>query len=296
MTGIYCNCCSKLIIPVCETLYLSIFMTFVSYRYADNAEKLAPCASSNISESLNNTFTSLAPKRLHLGDSEAYDFRLGCGVASKNIGPQYMSQTLQSANLSPEKHTEVFAARFAETKRQDSVRKSTVQFSRRRLEMKSSRCSTQASNEVREGTMYCSGSSSADMPMDTEEIPPPIQEPSLFQTSCNNLIVFDLESSGLDNRCEILQIAAYLFSNPAVSFSVYVLPTRQISRDATAVTHLSLGRESGHNVLLRNGIEVPSVSWSVAEKKSSDCLGEVTTSPSTLVAHNCFSFNARVLL
>ena len=37
--------------------------------------------------------------------------------------------------------------------------------------MKSSRCSTQASNEVREGTMYCSGSSSADMPMDTEEIP-----------------------------------------------------------------------------------------------------------------------------
>ena len=75
--------------------------------------------------------------------------------------------------------------------------------------------------------MYCSGSSSADMAMDTEEIPPPIQEPSLVQPSCDNLIVFDLETSGLDNRCEILQVAACLFSNPAVSFSVYV---RQLDR------------------------------------------------------------------
>ena len=77
---------------------------------------------------------------------------------------------------------------------------------------------------------------------------------------------------------------------------MYVLPTRQISRDATALAHLSLGRASGHNVLLCNGIEVPTVSWSVEEEKISDWLGEVTTSPSTLIAHNCFSFDARVLL
>ena len=83
---------------------------------------------------------------------------------------------------------------------------------------------------------------------------------------CDNLTVFDLETSGLDNRCEILQVVTCLLSNADVSFSVYVLSTRQISRDATAVTHFSLGRASGHNVLLRNGIKVLAVSRSVAEE------------------------------
>ena len=59
-----------------------------------------------------------------------------------------------------------------------------------------------------------------------------------------------------------------------------------MSRDATAVTHFSLGCASGHIVLLRNGIKVLAVLWSVAEDFFSDWPGEITTSPSTLVAHN----------
>ena len=103
--------------------------------------------------------------------------------------------------------------------------------------------------------------------MDTEEIqhPLPFRNLYLSRNPCDNLTVFDLETSEIDNRCEILQVATCLFSNPDVSFSVYVLSTRQSSRDATAVTHFSLGRASGHNVLLRNGIKVLAVCWSVAE-------------------------------
>ena len=44
----------------------------------------------------------------------------------------------------------------------------------------------------------------------------------------------------LDNRCEIFELSICLFSNPDVSFSVYVLSTIQISRDATAVTNFLL--------------------------------------------------------
>ena len=143
--------------------------------------------------------------------------------------------------------------------------------------------------------MYRFGSSPVDIAMDTEEVqhsppPPPFRSFYLSRHPCDNLTGFDLETSELDNRCETLQVATCLFSNPDVSFSVYVLSTRQISRDATDVTHLSLGRARGHNVLLRNGIKVFAVCSSVAEKHGSDWPGNMTTSPSTLVAHNLILF------
>ena len=108
----------------------------------------------------------------------------------------------------------------------------------------------------------------------------------LSRHSCHYLTVFDLETSELDNICEILQVATCLFSNPDIYFGVYVLSTRPISRDATAVPHFSPSRASGHNVFLRNGIKVLAVCWSAAEVIFSDWPGKITTSPSTLVAHN----------
>ena len=117
--------------------------------------------------------------------------------------------------------------------------------------------------------MYRFGGFPIDIAKDTDEI----QQPSrkfrnlyLSRHPCDNLTGFDLETSELDNRCEILQVATCLFSYPDVSFILYVLSTRQISLDATAVTHFSLGRASDHNVLLRNGIKVVVVCWSVAEE------------------------------
>ena len=101
---------------------------------------------------------------------------------------------------------------------------------------------------------------------------PPFRNLSFSRHHCDNLPVFDLETSELDNRCEILQVASCLFPYPDVSFSVYVLSTRQISLDATAVTHFSLGRASDRNVLLR----VIALCWSLAEKVVSDWPGKIT--------------------
>ena len=76
----------------------------------------------------------------------------------------------------------------------------------------------------------------------------------------------------------MLILAQRSFSYPDVSFSVYVLSTRQISRDATAVTHFSLGRASDHNISLRNGIKVIALCWSLAEEVVSDWPGKITKS------------------
>ena len=136
--------------------------------------------------------------------------------------------------------------------------------------------------------MYRFGSSPVHIAMDTEEIqgPLPFRNLYLSRNPCDNLTVLDLETSDFDNRCEILQVATCLFSSPDVSFSVYVLSTRKLSRDDIAVTHFSLGRASCHNVLQRNGIKVLAVIWSVAKNYFSDWPGKITTSPFTLVAHN----------
>ena len=93
---------------------------------------------------------------------------------------------------------------------------------------------------------------------------------SLSRHHSDKLPIFDHETCELDNRYEILQVATCLFSNTDVSFSVYVVSTRQILLDATAVTHFSFGRASDHNVLLRNGIKVIALCWSLAEEYFSD--------------------------
>ena len=108
-----------------QSAELRKFLEDLFQKQAQNAEKLAPCGSSNRSEALNSTFTSLAPKRIHIGDSEAYDFRLGCGVASKNIGAEYVLDVNKTAGLSPGRHTKAHAQSLDSTKERHRSRKAT---------------------------------------------------------------------------------------------------------------------------------------------------------------------------
>ena len=141
---------------------------------------------------------------------------------------------------------------------------------------------------MKRGSVRCTTMAALHIAMDTEVIqhPLPFRNLYLSRNPCDNLTVLDVETPYLDNRCEILQVATCLFSNPDVSFSIYILSTRQLSRDAIAVTYISLGRASGRNVLLRKSIKVLVVCWSVAEEFFPDWPGKIATSPSTLVAHN----------
>ena len=64
------------------------------------------------------------------------------------------------------------------------------------------------------------------------------------------------------------------------------------SFDATAVTYFSLGHVSGHIVFAAQWHQGSCCSLVLGRRFFSGWPGKITTSPSTLVAHNRFSFDA----
>ena len=135
------------------------------------------------------------------------------------------------------------------------------------------------------------------MSIDNEEIPAQACEPALtkFDFPSSHVIVFDLETTGLDMACDIVQIATCSLTDPTSTFSRHVLPTKPISPDATRITKLAMGRISGADVLLHDGKPVTASPWATVQDEFVAWLtGHHATC--VLLAHNCFSFDARVLL
>ena len=69
--------------------------------YINNAEKIAPAASTKDVESFNNSIASKAPKRIHYSASSSLHNRVNCAVAEKNIGTQYVNEVNSKIGVSP---------------------------------------------------------------------------------------------------------------------------------------------------------------------------------------------------
>ncbi|XP_058789683.1 DNA polymerase III subunit epsilon-like [Phymastichus coffea] len=103
------------------------------------------------------------------------------------------------------------------------------------------------------------------------------------------LVYFDLETTGLDTNAQIVQIAAKC---GRYEYSVYVNPTKEISKSATKVTGLS---NSG-GMLCLNGKAVESVDLQEALIAFKQFLESLSKSKKyLLVAHNA-TFDIRVFL
>lgn len=63
-----------------------VALTQIFSRFANNADKLAPCASSQGNESFNNVVASKHPKNRHYASSESLDYRVAVAVCQKNLG------------------------------------------------------------------------------------------------------------------------------------------------------------------------------------------------------------------
>ena len=97
------------------------------------------------------------------------------------------------------------------------------------------------------------------MAVDTQEIPSAAPTPALQPVTgiaLEDIVIFDLDTTGLDSDCQITQITTCRLGSPLSTFSQYVLPNVPISKEATKVTKLSIGRASGHSILLLDGTEV----------------------------------------
>lgn len=105
--------------------------------------------------------------------------------------------------------------------------------------------------------------------------------------SSRPLIIFDLETTGLESNSSITQIAAV---GGGRTFNTYVIPTKPISEGASRVTQLSFY----NNCLYHKGQPVHAVSAIEALSSFIDFVCSFQTKP-ILVGHNIRRFDCPVL-
>ena len=72
-------------------------------------------------------------------------------MCQKNVGSSYLPSVCESADLSPGVHAEQYARRLEEWQRKSAERKKSVQFMRRRLQLKVDHKAKTQSSELQEG-------------------------------------------------------------------------------------------------------------------------------------------------
>lgn len=189
-------------------------------------------AFSNSNESLNATMASKAPKRLCFSQSSSADFRFVCAVGQKNIGEGYTQEIAKVLQLSPGKHHSRHVAAVQKTVEQRRKLIATAAYKKRRMELKKLRASLRHRREENEGITYKTNYSLLTEPAVINE------ENNFLEKDVDGIciVLLDVETSGFQANCDILQIAALCGTN---SFATYINPTRPISIGATEVTGLT---------------------------------------------------------
>lgn len=131
-----------------------VSLTQIFSRFANNADKLAPCASSQGNESFNNIVAGKHPKNRHYAASESLDWRVATAVCQKNLGSQYILKVNEKALLSPGYETKKFRTAKDLINKRKLKQLKTIEIKRRRLFAKQRRCSKVAATENREGITY----------------------------------------------------------------------------------------------------------------------------------------------
>lgn len=205
-------------------------LTQIFGTYANNAEKIAACSSTQLNESFNAIVASKAPKGRCYGRSESLVYRLDAAVSQKNTGTGYVVNVAKKLNVSPGKHTKQFREKKDVRREERAKKMRTAEFKRRRLFRKKNRNQSRNNAERREGITYSSGCAL------TEEIVS-YKEASIIPAEDMVAIVFDLETTGFGARAEVVQIAAK-YQNQ--EFNCYILPSNGIPAVVTEVTGLSV--------------------------------------------------------
>ncbi|XP_063436607.1 uncharacterized protein LOC134718035 [Mytilus trossulus] len=270
-----------------ESLYVDLSVIFKSV--ANHSEKLAPGGSTRDVESTNNIYASKAHKRTCYSTSESLENRIAAAAAQKNLGYNYMEDVFVKAHLSPSKILEVNCQKLSKERKRQLKFEGDPEIKKRKLLVKKEKRSNTESLEKKEGVTYSSNMSFASVTCDAS-IPVIKYRPDLSEVaSCENIVVFDLETSSLGLDCDILQIEASHLHKTS-EYSTYIQPSKSISTQASAVTGLT----SKGGVLFYKGDPVQVLSQEAAFQNFTSWLEQ--HKPCVLAAHNCKTFDARRLL
>ncbi|XP_071139960.1 maternal protein exuperantia-like [Mytilus edulis] len=180
-------------------------------------------------------------------------------------------------------------ATLLDKRRATKLQKSrTRKFKTERKRLKEMKLAKNSGLEIREGKTYESEIGMTEQNVDEIEIPDP---PEIRELTDNILtapiLIFDLETTGLQRTSDIIQIAAYSQNN---KFSSYIMPNRVISNGASAVTNISvIGSQMYYNLQA-----VPSKLQNVAFTDFNDFVMSFPVKP-LLVGHNIKRYDCHVM-
>lgn len=253
-------------------------------KFWKNANKLAPCGSTQANESLNAIICSKAPKSHHYGDSEAYNSRVDAAVLQKNEGTRYISDVNSKCQVSPGKITKKFRARKDIIRQQQAARIKKLAYKKRRRELKQGRSSKNQNLTRKEGVTY---STACGMDHVGDFIDESLASKSI-PNECE-FVYFDLETTGLNIETdEICQIAVKV--NEA-ELEAFILPRNGIPSDVTKITQLSI---RGGSMYYKNN-PVQTMSLCASLLAVIEFLRRLEK-PVSLVAHNGFRFDVPLLI
>ena len=159
--------------------------------------------------------------------------------------------------------------------------KSTRSFKRRRVELKRGRKRKEKASSVREGSTYQPHVDLSAATQDISEIPAPLKF-----TRSETVIIFDLETTGLGHKADIVQMSAICGSE---IYDKYIMPTQSISYQASRVTGLTVK----NSILYHKG---QPVNWVTLQEACQGLLEFVQSkSKPLLVGHNIENFDVPVL-
>ena len=237
------------------------------------AEKLAPMTNSQRNEALNSVVGFKNPKIRFYGGSESNDFRVACGVAQTNLRHRYVSRTLKALNIDPGNFCSDFGERMTLQVLRDKNRKSTLEFKRRRANIRRQNCAQTASKEARGGKMYETGiglnldlniiskTLTAGQFKEIESIFPQYTPRPLAkkvqhdENKFYNFLIFDTETNTTRKSAELCQLSITDQSG-LYQFSQYILPVQDIDYFASKVNKLKILKINGERKLFKDNEEV----------------------------------------
>ncbi len=268
----------------CPSLKKALIKIFIK-DLSPQADQLAQLGSSQPNESFNYNFSRKAQKAVHLSSSASLSYRFSATVLQQNEGYGYVPTANEELLLSPGYTTRKRACVLDRERDRNKAKRQTVEYKRRRLELKSARAGIERSNEILEGETYGTDIALSETP-DLEKIPDIIDdEKHIPENSCE--IIFDLETTSLSRACDLTQIAAKTHSGD--TFSRFVLPMKPISAEATRKTKFTRCADK----LYLNKQEVQAVSQKEALVSFVEFLEE--HKPVVLVGQNIKAFDMKVL-
>jgi len=110
------------------------------------------------------------------------------------------------------------------------------------------------------------------------------------------VVFFDLETTGLDQDCDIIQIGA-VSSQDNATFSTFILPNKPMSESAVAVTGVQYDCEKKTLFRVHDGRPIEAKSREEGFREFANFLRRIGNHGGViLVAHNCIQFDAPVLM